>query len=304
MGEGVAIPEDQLSTWTHLGSVQQSSSTYQSIKSMLEHKDASYSGRSVDSFLQGSYCNDTNIFGDSDVDIVLRTRALFHYNIDALPDPEKAEFKRLHPNASQYQLGDFRTDVVTWLLQKYGADLDTSGKKALKLKANANRRSSDILLVAPHRKYTRYLGGGAADQTFLEGVLIVTTDGTHVINYPKQHSDNMTAKHQAANNLLKPTVRIYKNMRNRMVQKGFINAGVAPSYFLEGVLSNVALDQFGKSWSATVQNTFAWIDGHKPADYMCANGIHPLIRDNTSTSWPVQGYIDWLNAMKKLWNSW
>jgi hypothetical protein len=32
--------------------------------------------------------------------------------------------------------------------------------------------------------------------------------------------------------------------------------------------------------------------------------IHLLIRDNTATSWPVQGYIDWLTGMKRLWNSW
>ena len=300
----MAIPEAQLDTWTHLGSVQQSSSTYQGVKSILEHKDAPYSGRSVDSFLQGSYCNDTNIFGDSDVDIVLRTRTFFHYNLDALPETQKAEFKRVHPNPSQYKLEDFRKDVIAWLGQKYGTDLDTSGKKTLKLKANGNRRSSDILLVAPHKKYTLYLSDRAADQTFVEGVLFITTDGAHVINYPKLHSDYLTANHQASNNWLKPTVRIYKNMRNCMVERGFIKAGTAPSYFLEGVLSNVVVDQFGKSWSATVENTFAWIDGNNPADYMCANGIHPLIRDNTTTSWPIQGYIDWLNGMKKLWNSW
>lgn len=300
----MAIPEDQLATWTHLGSVQQSSATYQSIKSVLEHKDAPYSGRSVDSFLRGSYCNDTNIYGDSDVDIVLRTRALFHYNIDALPEPQKVEFKRVHPHPAQYKLADFRKEVVAWLAQKYGADLELSSKKTLKLKANGNRRSSDVLLVAPYKKYTLYLSDRASDQAYLEGVLFVTTNGTEVINYPKQHSDNMTAKHQASNNWLKPTVRIYKNMRNRMVERGIINASAAPSYFLEGVLSNVALDQFGKSWSGTVENAFAWIDGHEPADYMCANGIHPLIRDNTSTSWPVQAYIDWLNGMKTLWNSW
>jgi hypothetical protein len=300
----VAIPEAQLETWTHLGSVQQSSVTYQSIKCVLEHQDAPFSSRSVDAFLQGSYLNDTNIYGDSDVDIVLRTRALFHYNIDTLPEPQKAEFKRVHPNPSQYRLGDFRKEVISWLDQKYSGDLDTSGKKTLKLKANGNRRSSDILLVAPHKKYTRYLSDRAADQTFLEGVLFITTDGAHVINYPKQHLDNMTARHQASNSWLKPTVRIYKNMRNRMVEKSLIKPGTAPSYFLEGMLSNVALDQFGKSWSATVENTFTWIGSHAPAEYMCANGIVPLIGDNSSTSWPIQGYIDWLDGMRRLWNSW
>jgi hypothetical protein len=66
--------------------------------------------------------------------------------------------------------------------------------------------------------------------------------------------------------------------------------------------TNVPSEQFGGSWVATVENTFAWIEGNAPADYMCVNGIHPLIRENTATSWPVQGYIDWLNGMKRLWN--
>jgi hypothetical protein len=300
----MAIPEAQLETWTHLGSVQQSSATYQSIKNVLEHSAAPYSSRRVDSFLQGSYCNDTNIRGDTDVDVVLRTRALFHYNIDALPEPQKAEFKRVYPNPAEYRLSDLRKDVVNWLSQQYGGDLDTSGKKALRLRRNGNRRSADILLVAPHKRYTRYVGARPEEQTVVEGVLFITTDGTHIVNYPKQHSDNMTAKHQATNKWLKPTVRIYKNMRNRMLEKGIIKAGVAPSYFIEGLLHSIPAENFGGSYAETVVSTFAWIDGNAPADFMCANGMHPLIRDNTRTSWSVQGYIDWLNGMKTLWNSW
>jgi len=93
-------------------------------------------------------------------------------------------------------------------------------------------------------------------------------------------------------------------MRTRMIETGFLKAGAAPSYFLEGLLYNVPTDRFGSNWVATVENTFAWIDGNAPAEYMCANAIHPLIRDNLPTSWPVQGYIDWVNGMKNLWNTW
>ena len=300
----MAIPEAQLGTWTHLGSEEQSKLTYQSIKNIIEHKDTPYSGRSVDSFLQGSYGNDTNIYGDSDVDIVLRTKAFFHYDINGLPEPQKAEFKRVHPSPSEYTLTNFRKDAIAWLDAHYGADLDTSGRKALRVKPRGTRRSSDILLVAPYKKYTRYVGGGAADQIFVEGVLFITTTGAEVINYPKQHSDNMTAKHQASNEWLKPTVRIYKNMRNKMIEKGLGKVGVAPSYFIEGLLSNVPANQFGRSWTATVENTFAWIDGTAPANFMCANGIHPLIRDGQTTSWPIQSYIDWLDGMKQLWRTW
>jgi hypothetical protein len=190
----VAIPETQLNTWSGLGSVQQSSATYQSIKRILDHANAPYVFKKTDSFLQGSYANDTNIYGDSDVDIILRTSAFFHYNIDALPELQKAEFKRVYPIPSEYNLHAFKTDVVAWLHQNYSGDLDTSGTKALRLKANGNRRSADVLLVAPHKRFVSYQS--EQEQRFVEGVLFITPSGAHVINYPKQHSDNMTAKHQ------------------------------------------------------------------------------------------------------------
>lgn len=125
----MAIPETQLETWTSLGSVQQSSATYQSIKRILDHGNSPYFGRDIDSFLQGSYSNDTNIYSDSDVDIVLRAKSFFHYNLDALSEAEKTEFKNVHPSPANYDLAAFRTDVVSWLDKNYGADLDTSGKK-------------------------------------------------------------------------------------------------------------------------------------------------------------------------------
>jgi hypothetical protein len=298
----VAISEAQLETWTDLGSVQQSSATYQSIKNVLEHSNVPYASKQIDSFLQGSYKNDTNIRGDSDVDIVLRTRSLFHYNIDALPEPQKAEFNRSYPNRAQYDLNAFKKDVENWLFQNYAGDLDLSGKKALRIKNNGGRRSADVLLVAPHKRFSRYVS--AQDQACVEGVLFITSDGTHIINYPKQHSDNMTAKHQTTNNHLKPTVRIFKNIRNKMVENGIIKAGAAPAYFIEGMLYNVPAEQFSASRQTTVEGCWGWVNTSDHGSLMCANGIHPLSRDNISTSWPVQGYIDFLKGVRTLWSQW
>lgn len=267
---------------------------------MIESKEAPYWTKNVDSFLQGSYGNDTNVYGaDSDVDIVLRTKAFFHYNIDALSEGEKAAFRATHPNASEYRLANFRDDAIRWLSNQCGGDLDTAGKKALRINANGTRRSSDILLVAPHRKYSRYYS--EQDKQCVEGVLFRTTNGTEIVNYPKQHSENMTLKHQNSGDRLKPTVRIFKNMRNRLVRDGKLKPGSAPSYFIEGMLSNVPANQFVKSRQATVENCWGWInDCDDHAGLTCANGIHPLVRDNSHTSWSVQGYIDYLERVRQL----
>jgi hypothetical protein len=134
--------------------------------------------------------------------------------------------------------------------------------------------------------------------------LFITTDGTHIINYPKQHSDNMTRKHQATSNWLKPTVRIFKNMRNRLIRDGKIKSGVAPSYFIEGMLYNVPVDQFGGSYHKTTDQCWGWLNGANAADLMCANGIHPLVRDNKATSWAIQGFIDFMRETQQLWLQW
>ena len=66
------IPEAQLETWSHQGSIQQSSSTYNTVKTALEASDNPYYDKNYSIFLQGSYGNNTNIYSESDVDIVIR----------------------------------------------------------------------------------------------------------------------------------------------------------------------------------------------------------------------------------------
>jgi hypothetical protein len=56
----MTIPEAQLETWSHQGSVIQSSTTYATVKTALEDPKATYAARKPKIFLQGSYCNDTN----------------------------------------------------------------------------------------------------------------------------------------------------------------------------------------------------------------------------------------------------
>jgi hypothetical protein len=68
----MAIPENQLVTWSHQGSIQQSTATYATVKNVLDSTQAPYYLKSYEGFLQGSYGNDTNIYADSDVDVVLR----------------------------------------------------------------------------------------------------------------------------------------------------------------------------------------------------------------------------------------
>lgn len=280
----------------------QSRDTYATLKRVLEDSNAPYAHARPNSFLQGSYCNDTNVRGDSDVDVVLRQNLLFYYNLDALGEAEKAEFRRIHPGPAQYDLAAFKKDVIAGLSKSFGIDLDTSGSKALFVRGRADRRNADILVAAPHRRFIAY--PNQQDQRFVEGVIFFTSNETSIINYPKQHFDNLTRKHQETNEWFKPAVRMFKNMRTRTVEEGLLGEGVAPSYFLEGTLHNVPPENFGRSLRETVERSCEWLADTNEAQFLCANGQHMLLRDGSPTSWAPERFRAFLKATGELWNQW
>jgi hypothetical protein len=302
----VAIPEAQLDTWTALGSVPQSSATYESIKNVLEAQSSPYykkigaSGFEV--FLQGSYRNHTNVYGDSDVDIVICQTSSFYYNLDSLSPQEQAEFRRIHPSPAAYPLGEFKKDVSAWLAEQYESDFDPTGTKALRIKERHNRRSADVLVSAQHRRYTAFPSLQGAQST--TGVTFFTSSGAQIVNYPRQHRLNMTDRHDETKEWLKPTVRVFKRMRNKMIADGMLREGAAPSYYIEGLLYNAPLDKFGTSLQSTVRSCLQWAHDVNKHSLLCANREHMLVADGQKTSWETADCQAFIDASVKLWNDW
>ena len=122
-------------------------------------------------------------------------------------------------------------------------------------------------------------------------------------NFPKLHSDNCTTKHQNTKSYFKPMVRIFKNMRNTMIGKGPLPDGVAPSYFIEGMLYNVPNEKFGGTYQQTWINCFNHIVTADREKLVCANYMHWLVRDSSPTSWPVANFNTFMAALKRYWES-
>jgi len=89
----MAIPEKQLETWSHQGAGPGSRDTYATVKRALEAPDTKYVGRKFEVFLQGSYGNDTNIYGESDVDVVIRMDDVYYYEIGSLDAEGESRFR-------------------------------------------------------------------------------------------------------------------------------------------------------------------------------------------------------------------
>jgi hypothetical protein len=296
----VTIPETQLDTWSHQGSVTQSKNTYATVKLSLEDSNASYANESYSIFLQGSYGNDTNIYAESDVDIVMRLDSVFYYDISSLSADDQARFNQnLSPGSSSYFT--FKDQVITQLENRFGKSYVDSGKKAIKVKADGNRRDSDVLVCAGFRNYTSFTGS-ASD--YKEGICFWNSAGTRVANFPRQHSQNCTTKHQGTASYFKPMVRILKNMRSRLVRDGKIERGTAPSYYIEGLMYNIPRERFGSSYGNTFVAAMNWLNETDRTQLVCANEHYYLLRDNVETCWPIANGNTFINSVIELWNNW
>ena len=295
----MAISESQLETWSSQGSIQQSAATYKTMSGVLNDTGSPYYPKSFETFLQGSYGNDTNVWADSDVDIVIRLSSIFYSDISNLSPADKANYESKR-SPSEYSLDKFKGEVTSWLTENYETGVDGSGK-AIYVPGNGNRRDADVLACAEHHDYINYPAIG--QPSFREGIVFWTKDGTKIVNYPKQHSANCTTKHQSTNSYFKPTVRIFKNIRNRMVADGRLKDGIAPSYFLEGMLWNVPNNMFGTSYQQTVINCFNYVSSLKDKSQLtCANGIHWLLRDGHPVCWSPSNHEAFMAAFLKFWN--
>ena len=293
----MAIPETQLDSWSKQGYVTQSQQTYASIRGVLDSADAPYRGRSFNIFLQGSYGNDTNIYADSDVDVVIALTSTYYDDTSGLSEEEKVLYREAFSPAS-YSYFQFKAEVLAHLRSKFGVGV-VGGKKAIFVPGTSSRRDADVLAAAQYRKYTSYRSW--LQQSYVEGICFWTSDGTQIINYPKQHSQNLTTRHQSTLMWLKPTVRIFKNMRNRMISEGYLAGDVAPSYFIEGMLYNVPSNMFGMSYSQSFQNCLRWLDGQDETKLVCANEQYYLVHPTSPVTWRSEKYRKLLSAAASFW---
>lgn len=294
----MAINSEQLETWSHQGTVQQSSATYATVKAALEAADAPYAERDFNVFLQGSYGNDTNIRSESDVDVVIQLKNTFQHNISELPQDQQAAFKAAYSDAT-YTHANFKGDVLAVLKSKFGADISES-EKAILIASRSSRRTADVVVAIQYRRYQQFLVASAA--TYDGGICFYTASGTKIINYPRQHSKNLTKKHQSTNSWFKPMVRIFKNLRSRAVAKGLLNQGDAPSYYLEGLLYNVPDSTFGDSYMKTFVAAFNWIMEADRSTFVCANEYYPLLMNGSPVTWRADKCDAFLEACVKIWN--
>jgi len=294
----VKFDEATLDGWSHQGATAQSAQTYATIKGVLEDKSAPYASKDFEVFLQGSYGNNTNIRIDSDVDIVVCLTDVFYPGLQHLDEAERSLYDSLR-SPGGYSLSEFKASVVAWLMKNFGSSVQV-GNKAIMVKGSGNRRDADVLVCAEYKEYWSYKQAFSSD--FSTGIVFWTETGQKIVNFPKQHRDNISSRNQAYHSRLKPLVRITKNLRNRMQDDHAVAVGKAPSYFLEGLLRNMPYDRYEYTHRGTIDQFVAWLGNLDTSELTCANGIHWLVRPGFPTSWKTADFSAFRQALQGYWN--
>lgn len=259
-------------------------------------KEFNLSSFEYEVYLQGSYANSTNVRFDSDVDIVVQMNHPFFSDKTQLPADEKSLYD-MHYSNTGYTFREFKTHVFEALKNELTESQVHWGDKCIDVDANTNRVEADVIPCFQFRLYKRFISYDR--QSYVEGIKFLdTSDDTEIINFPKTHLKNCEAKNIDTEGKFKDLVRIYKNMRNRMVEDGVIGEDIAPSYFIENLLYNCSSPCFDGNYEDCMLNSlqfiFDAIQSGRITGFVCANEQDSLI---DAKNWNLDNLISFINAL-------
>ena len=291
----MAISESQLSAWSNQGATSSSADTYASIKAALEAHtwpiDMEY-----DLYLQGSYPNATNIRGNSDVDVVVELTSSF-YN-----DLTEEEKRARNLSTAKYNIDDLRREVISALISYYGASaVDTSGPNAIAVASNGSRLKADVLPCVTYREYNHR-------DTPVEGIKFWNQHTNQPkINFPKRHIANGQTKNQnGTNQRYKPSVRMMKNARERIIGSDDNLRKKYPSYFVECLIFNVPDGKFTASRPETFVNIinflYAALRDERGPKFTTQSKQRYLFGDD-STQWSLVNASAFVDQLVTLWKN-
>ncbi|WP_254547367.1 nucleotidyltransferase domain-containing protein [Halomarina pelagica] len=300
------IPESQLETWTNYESaaITSAKETHEKIRETLADPDCilQQDDREFITKLQGSYANTTLVHGSGDVDILVKLTESYRRDLSGLKTTERERYLE-HRTSASYGWSEFRRDVISVLEGKYGANAITEGEKCLEVEASSLPLPADVVVCQQYRQYRGYQYIG--DDDYEEGIVFWTQDGTEIVNFPQQHIDNGATKNDSTDGRFKPTVRMFKNARNKLADDGEIDKSTAPSYFIECLLYNIPASEY----TANLQDRFTSIllypveSDLELSDYQCQNEIQSLFGTET-TQWTPEAFIEFYAALVDLWENW
>lgn len=255
-GTKVKYSEERLQSWTAPFSDTEKQRAENAIKMIRAAIDGSEELKRMDIelFTQGSYANNTNVRSESDIDICVMLKDVFH---GVYPDGKKKEDYGF--TAASLTFSRYRDMVKSALQVKFGLGYVSDGNKSLKIDENTYHVKADVVPAFQLRNY-QYLRSTDSAR-YVEGTWFMSKAGEEIINYPKKHISNGTTKNNETNYRYKKLVRIMKHIRNEMIDDKEANGEKITSFLVECLVWNIPNSTITGSttWTETVKQAIIYL---------------------------------------------
>lgn len=219
--------------------------------------------------VQGSYANETNIRGDSDVDLIVEMKMPFEEQIEQLNGAERVRFEERY-ETSLYDWHDFREDILAALNERFWTHM---GRKCIDI------RDWDSMLrlpadVVPALEYREYFGFSGDREVYRSGVFFHDSSGRRIQSYPRQHLRNGRTKDRKTGGRYKEVIRVLKNARMH-VDCASEHVENTSSYLIECLLYNVPESVFRRPLANATHSSIRWLVEHRDEwpEFMCQNEV-------------------------------
>jgi hypothetical protein len=224
-----------------------------------------------ETYVQGSYANETNIDGHSDVDLVVQMRLPFEERIVRLNAGDEKHFWEKYGDTT-YGWPQFRADVIARLRESFFVH---EANKCIDIRHfdSPLRIPADIVPAIEYRDYSGFPAPGV--EIYAEGIFFRDRAGNPIVNFPKQHLANGQEKDARTERWFKPIVRVFKNARNHCER---LDDDEAPSYFIECLVYNIDDEVFRQPLHRAYPACVDWLDRKRDSlgGFTCQNGLVEL----------------------------
>lgn len=252
-----------------------------------------------DIYLQGSYKNSTNIANSGDVDIVIELTSMFYYDTNLLTEAQ-AQKRKNEGGSSKYSFAEFKNAVLVALVKEFGNTIVKRDNKCLRFRGHKNYCDADIIPCCTYKQYLFY--ESYSNSRANEGIEFQADSGEWIVNFPHQHFVSLNKKSESTSGNFKESVRMFKNLREQLIENGKISAGCAKSYFIENMLYNVPDNYFVGNFTDRFKAIFRKLatdyNNNSIDNYKCANGIDNLFSDKTWRKDLCKEYLLGLNFIR------
>ena len=208
----------------------------------------------IEVFVQGSYANNTNVKTSSDVDVCIMLKSTFFTEYPSGLGHSDYGFV---DGTITYE--DYKNRVLNTLIKKFGSNNVSIGNKSIKIKSNSYHVEADAVVAFLLKNYA-IIDSKKPDE-YVEGIRFISNSGVRVSNYPKEHIANGIIKNNATNYAYKKLGRIFKRLRNEMVDAGLIDGEKISSFLIECLVWNVPNDVINGhiTWISTLKHSIAYL---------------------------------------------